>query len=65
MLKVIFVSGMSGAGKTTTQHTLEDLGYMCIDNMPPSFVKQVVELLNKQDNKHSKVGFIFDVTLKI
>ena len=62
MLKVVFISGMSGAGKTTAQNTLEDMGYMCIDNMPPTFIPQVVELINKKgDDKQSKIGFIFDV----
>ncbi|GBU10828.1 nucleotide-binding protein [Erysipelotrichaceae bacterium] len=62
MLKVLLVCGMSGAGKTTAQSALEDLGYMCIDNMPPTFIPQVVELVEKKgDFSPAKIGFIFDV----
>lgn len=62
MLKVLLVCGMSGAGKTTTQSALEDLGYMCIDNMPPTFIPLVVDLVEKQDEASpKKIGFIFDI----
>ena len=53
---------MSGAGKTTAQNSLEDLGFMCVDNMPPTFIELVVDLLkNQEQNKNDKVGFIFDI----
>lgn len=62
MIKILFVCGMSGAGKTTAQNSLEDLGYMCIDNMPPTFIELVVDLVKKQDEQEqNKIGFIFDV----
>ena len=34
-MNIVIVSGMSGSGKTQASHALEDLGYYCIDNMPP------------------------------
>lgn len=40
--RLIIVSGMSGAGKSVALHTLEDLGYYCIDNLPAGFLKAVV-----------------------
>jgi len=62
MLKIVFVCGMSGAGKTTAQNALEDLGYMCIDNMPPTFIELVVDLMQKRDDpKQDNIGFVFDV----
>jgi UPF0042 nucleotide-binding protein len=33
-MKLIIVSGLSGSGKSVTLHTLEDLGYLCVDNLP-------------------------------
>lgn len=36
MKRLVIVSGLSGAGKTTTLHTLEDLGFFVVDNTPPS-----------------------------
>lgn len=46
-IKVHIISGLSGSGKTIALHTLEDLGYYCIDNLPISlldaFAKQLIE----------------------
>lgn len=40
---MIIVSGLSGAGKTVALHTLEDLGYYCIDNLPIALLPALVE----------------------
>jgi RNase adaptor protein for sRNA GlmZ degradation len=40
---LLIVSGMSGAGKTLTLQTLEDIGYFCVDNLPPSLLKTLVK----------------------
>ncbi|MBK6690653.1 MAG: RNase adapter RapZ [Myxococcales bacterium] len=39
---VVVVTGMSGAGKTTALHTLEDLGFFCVDNLPTVLAPQAV-----------------------
>ncbi|MEM8815793.1 MAG: RNase adapter RapZ [Pseudomonadota bacterium] len=41
--RLIIVSGLSGAGKSVALHTLEDLGYYCIDNLPAGFLRAVVD----------------------
>lgn len=62
VIKILLVCGMSGAGKTTAQNSLEDLGFMCIDNMPPTFIELVIDLVKKQnDSLQQKIGFIFDI----
>ena len=38
-MKVIIVTGLSGAGKTMAMDVLEDMGYYCVDNMPPALIK--------------------------
>lgn len=35
-IQIVVITGMSGAGKTVTVQSLEDLGYFCIDNLPPA-----------------------------
>lgn len=40
--RVVVVTGLSGAGKSTALHALEDLGYFCVDNLPTSLVEHVV-----------------------
>lgn len=42
--EVIVVTGMSGAGRSTAAHALEDLGWFVVDNMPPSLLPRMVEL---------------------
>jgi len=43
-LRAIVVTGLSGSGKSTALHVLEDLGFYCIDNLPVSLVPRVVDL---------------------
>jgi len=45
--KVIFISGLSGAGKSVVLHTLEDLGYYCIDNFPIKLISEFFSHLNE------------------
>ena len=40
-LRLVVVSGMSGAGRSTAAHTLEDLGWYVVDNLPPSVLPEV------------------------
>ena len=39
---VVVVTGLSGAGRTTALHALEDLGFFCIDNLPPVMAPEAV-----------------------
>ncbi len=41
---VVIITGMSGAGRTEAMHTFEDLGYFCIDNLPPSLIMNMISL---------------------
>lgn len=42
--KVVVVTGLSGAGKSTALHALEDLGYYCVDNLPTSLVEHALSV---------------------
>lgn len=44
---IVIVTGLSGAGKTVTLRTLEDIGYFCVDNIPPPAVSEFLKVLNK------------------
>ncbi len=46
-MRVIIVTGLSGAGKTMAMDILEDMGYYCIDNMPPALMRSFIELAPK------------------
>ncbi|MBQ9069188.1 MAG: RNase adapter RapZ [Eggerthellaceae bacterium] len=40
---LVIITGMSGAGRTEAMHTFEDLGYYCIDNLPPTLLPSLVD----------------------
>lgn len=54
--KVILISGMSGAGKTTTMGVLEDMGYRCVDQLPYSLLPNLMDLVN--DPKDSRYQYL-------
>lgn len=59
-MKVIIVTGLSGAGKTVAMDILEDRGYYCIDNMPPALIKSFIDLAPNL-KEIEKVAFGIDV----
>ena len=46
-MEFVIVTGMSGAGKTSALHVLEDLGYYCVDNIPSSLLSTLYKLCSK------------------
>ena len=42
--RIVFVSGLSGSGKTTAMAALEDLGFYCADNLPAQLIEQFLDL---------------------
>ena len=56
--RIVIVTGMSGGGKTQASRYLEDLGYFCVDNLPPVFIPKFVELCAGGHVK--KVVFVVD-----
>ena len=62
-MKVVIVTGLSGAGKTQAINCLEDMGYYCIDNMPPALIGNFIELLDGgvSQGEIEKVALVIDV----
>lgn len=60
-LKAVIITGMSGAGKTHAADWFEDHGYYCIDNMPPSLIRNFVELVSYPGNDQTKAAFVVDI----
>lgn len=58
-LQVAVITGLSGSGKTTALHVLEDLGYYCIDNLPAALIPRFVELCEGSE-EISRVAFGVD-----
>ncbi len=57
MKKLVLISGISGAGKSTTSNILEDMGYTCIDQYPPELLPDLLELIKNDDSiRYQKVA---------
>lgn len=55
-MKLVIVSGLSGAGKTIALHSLEDLGFYCVDNLPVSLLPMFAEQASRLDIVHEGVA---------
>lgn len=49
MPELVIISGMSGAGRTEAMHVFEDLGYFCVDNLPPALIGDLVRMADLSD----------------
>ena len=60
-MKVIIVTGLSGAGKTNAADWFEDQGYYCVDNMPPALIDNFLELKAYSNRQIRQSAFVIDV----
>ncbi len=61
---LIVVTGLSGAGKSTALHAFEDLGYFCIDNLPPPLLPNVVDIFSKGAGESARICVGMDIREK-
>ncbi|PWU69261.1 RNase adapter RapZ [Gracilibacillus dipsosauri] len=59
--KLVIITGMSGAGKTVAVQSFEDLGYYCVDNLPPALLPKFLELMRDATNNIQKVALVMDL----
>jgi UPF0042 nucleotide-binding protein len=59
-LRIIIITGVSGAGKSLAVRTLEDLGYFCVDNLPPSLLPKFVEIA-QSSRKLELIALVMDI----
>ncbi|MDE2406952.1 MAG: RNase adapter RapZ [Xanthomonadaceae bacterium] len=57
---LIIVSGMSGSGKSGALHTLEDLGYYCVDNLPAELLPEFVRRMQANPAAPGKIAVVID-----
>ena len=60
-MKIVIVTGMSGAGKTTALKIFEDAGFHCVDNLPPSFIGQFISFCLERDTGITQVALGIDI----
>ena len=59
-MEFVIVSGYSGAGKTRAIHAMEDIGFYCVDNMPPMLIPKFAELCRGAQNAMPRVAVVVD-----
>lgn len=67
-MDVIILTGMSGAGKSLAANYLEDMGFFCIDNLPPNILPELISSFVKKQNSlphqdvdDNKMAFVIDI----
>lgn len=60
-MNLVIVSGLSGSGKSSAINILEDLGYYCVDNLPPQLISTFLNLCKKSSTKIEKVALGIDI----
>ena len=61
MLEIVIITGMSGAGKSLAIRAFEDMGFFCIDNLPPQFLPKIAELASATKEKISRIAAVVDI----
>lgn len=62
-LRIVLVTGISGAGKTTALHALEDLGFFCVDNLPLPLLDDFIDTM-KREPSVANVALVIDARLR-
>lgn len=60
-MRFIIITGLSGAGKSTAVKCLEDLGFFCVDNLPPALIPKFAEICFQSRDKMDKIALVIDV----
>jgi UPF0042 nucleotide-binding protein len=60
-IRFVIITGLSGAGKSQAVHSFEDLGYFCIDNLPPMLIPKFAEVAAQSDGKINRIALVSDI----
>ncbi len=61
-MEFVIITGLSGAGKTSALHAMEDIGFYCVDNIPPLLLDTFYDLCdNSADSRMKKVAVVADM----
>ncbi len=59
--RLVIITGYSGAGKTHAAKCLEDMGFYCIDNLPPALLHNILELSRRDGSALTRVAVVMDI----
>jgi len=60
-MRFVIVTGLSGAGKTMTIRYFEDMGFFCVDNLPPRLIPKFAELCYQTEGKIERAAVVVDI----
>ncbi|MDU2063574.1 MAG: RNase adapter RapZ [Sporomusaceae bacterium] len=60
-IRLVIITGMSGAGKTQVVRAMEDLGYFCVDNLPPMLISKFFDLCAQSGGGVHKIALVVDI----
>ena len=60
-MKLVLITGLSGAGRSQAMKAMEDIGYYCIDNLPPILIPKFVDLCLKNSQSFDKIALVADI----
>lgn len=60
-MELLIVTGMSGAGKSQAANALEDMGFYCVDNIPPKIIPDFIDLASHSGEKLKQIAIVTDV----
>ena len=59
--RIVVVTGLSGSGKSTVTKVFEDIGYFCVDNLPPVLLPKIVDLVSEARDETARIALVADV----
>jgi len=60
-MEFVVITGMSGAGKSLVAKYMEDLGFFCVDNLPPALIPKFAEIISQSSGKVQRIALVIDV----
>ncbi len=60
-MNFVIISGQSGAGKSQAKKVFEDLGYYCVDNLPPSLIPSFLDLIKQSTENITHIALVIDI----
>lgn len=60
-IRFVIITGLSGAGKSETIKCFEDLGYFCVDNLPPVLIPKFAELCAQSGGRINRIALVIDI----
>ena len=60
-MEFVIITGLSGAGKTSALHAMEDIGFYCVDNIPPAIIPAFVQLSAVKGETLNKIAIVTDI----